>query len=303
MKRNHEEVDKYLIEKIVAKLPYNVTMKQYQDHHIFTISDNLEYKCATLQLKGTELIISSLRYDKTQQQCTVSGVELLKDILRLCPTMVSKIKVEDKAYKIIEKNENKYKMLLTPVRKFIYDKGWYEKFGFLPYSRMEWKDYNDSYNRLRMSRFSLLSSAFWILTSSLYMKNIEFLDETILNDMFTQMFGFAELDGYDIYKFEKDYDEKKIRLDCLLYFFEHFGVQNTTFNHELIQKLDIEVRDFKEVTVWKKLKPKTAMNQWRLKNDSDEVFEYIAMMSELCKILSLFNLLKTPEYLQYEGNL
>lgn len=304
MKRSNEEIYKYLIERIISKLPYRITVTQYQDLHIFTIFDNTNNECATLQLTGSQLTISSLRYDKSQHDCKISGTNLLKDILQLCPRIVSNIKVEDKAYKIIQHNDDKYRIPLTPVRKFIYDKGWYEKFGFLPYSHTEWKEYDESYKRFRMSPFSLLSSAMWILTSSLYMRQIESLDESMLNDIFTQMFGFSEVDGYDLYKFEKEYDEYKIRLDCLMYFFEHFGVQKTTYNENIIQKLNFDIQDFEEITVWKKLKPKAAMKQWKQKNYTDnDIYKYMTMMCEICKVLSLLNLLKTPEYLQYNGNL
>ena len=302
--RNDSE--NFLIMTITSKLPFRTKIRKEDETIFFYILDDSNNNCATLSLYKDEITINSLRYTEYQKKCTLNGNILLKGILKLCPSIISSVKVDDQAFKIINYKKNTYKIMLTPFRKFIYNKGWYEKFGFKPYSKQEWKEYDTSYTKLRMTEFSHLSSFLWILTSFAILNKLDELDENLVIELCSKMFESSiceDIDGYDIYKFEQKCKEKQIKLNVLINFFKHFGVQQTDINYDLIQDLNIKVTNFKKITVWDKLKPKIAVQNWRKTYDklhNEDLFEYIIMLNEILNVLVTLNCLKTPNYLQYK---
>lgn len=294
MKR--KSIQKNISTAILAKLPFNTKMNEERELTFFYIMDDMNNHCATLTLSDDEITISSLRFTENQKKCTLLGAKLLQGILKLHP-IVSSIKLDDQSYKVIQYKNESHKILLTPFRKFVYDQGWYEKFGFKLNSKQEWDEYNDSYAHLRHAKFADLSLFIWLLTSSLILNDIEDIDESKITTLCIQIFKICELDGYDLYKLEQKYNDKKIRINMLIDFFKHFGLQQTNYNHKLIVKLGLETTDFDKVTVWDKLKPMNAVRIWRktlYKSNNEDLFGYILMLNEILNVLVTIDCLKAP---------
>jgi hypothetical protein len=279
----------------------------------FYIKDKFNNHCATLSFDDDKLTINSLRFAEHQKKCDLRGAVLLTEILKLCPSVVSSVNLEDHAYKMIVYENKSYKILLTPFRKFVScspgswtcsAEGWYEKFGFEPHPEDEVtkEEYDNSYEALKLARFSDLMSFLWYVVSSNILESD--IDKETLHSLCSEVFEECDVPDHSLFQLKRKLKEKNLRIKILIRFFEHFGIEEDSPHTELANEFGINITEFGEKSGWDVMRPKTALALWKKtghKSRNHDLFEYIVMMNEILRVLGCLNCLQTPTRLLYTG--
>lgn len=133
-----------VVEILEEKLPTGASLLiekdfEYGNSHFVEIDyvDSKKNICGHLVVKKIRkerkysLIVSSIKYYPEEKKCTLSGTQILTWLKHLGKEKVfKKIELEDASTFMFPKSD--VYVHLTRFRKFIFGKGWYESYGFLP---------------------------------------------------------------------------------------------------------------------------------------------------------------------------
>lgn len=276
---------------------------------LFRVLDASKNRCMLFKVydesnvnKTRVMEIESLKYEKGEHRCRVSGEALLSWSQELChKKVVDCVRLTDVSYKLIRGHGLEVRVPLTLFAKFAFDRGWYEKFDFFPVDRHEYEEFNDSFHRIQTADFDEFLLFLLRLTLHIDQKR-QYRDAPELS---LDVFANFNLEGdVDLL----DFEISKTELRSLYSLVERFGFSKI---HVLDVMASIGFQPWAHFrgpsgkNVRKALTPTSYRKVWKKIVDNDvysdvlDIFDYLKDITNMLRVLYKVGVLKKPLKLQF----
>ena len=327
-----------LIEILVEKLPHGASVSiekdfEYDNVHFVEIDymDSKKNNCGHLVVKKSSkerkysLYVSSIKYYPEEKKCTLSGTQILTWIKQLGKEKVfKKIELEDASTFMFPKSD--VYVHLTRFRKFIFGKGWYESYGFLPAKNNDL--YQKSFLNLQRNSINNVCTLLYFLLRDITTVNIDSKGDVYMTKTYSK-YNIVRDRGNVVTVITKNVNrilKNLFNVDSKVAHATVHHILNTIYDYDTFEKLydiiykfGVYIRDEEHSELYNVLKVSKPNNTCVLKaltpgntrkiidktllfeDSAKDTIKYIETLNSLLNIFDHFGVLYVPDDLKFSN--